>query len=348
MNVKNLFLLLLLLVGFAACSSDKDDSDDVIGSEKATLTLKLKPQGGYATRADVSSPIKAWESESEIDSYVILLFRSDANQPIVLTGADAGTIEVEKLRTGITVSVYAFVNLSKNAAEQVQAVKKPDELPALIESLSAQATDHLTMASTAATVSSVLKEGVNSVTVDITRLVSRVQISQIKTDFSVAADYTVKINSLELANVKESSLLYTNGAAEVEGKADKKFSMTNQIAADKVLSNGKPFTFTTESDKKNGQESIPYGYVFENTNKETPTQVLLNATLFDEKGKEVSTRVFTVTINTAGAEGHTYVKRNYIYDLGLTFNDKSFEMAALVAKVTIVPWGKVHQSSEVD
>lgn len=341
MNIKHLFLLLLLVVGFAACSSNEDENGELQSGE-VTLSLKLKPQGGYAVKAD---EVRAWNSESNIESYVILIFRSDQSTPDVLSGTDSPASIL--LPAGINLDVYAFANLSDATAASVEGVTSKDQLAGLTEQLSVQATDHLTMASTEGTTLTGLSDSNNQVTVPLTRLVSRIQISSIQTKFDIANDYTVKINSLQLGNVKSFSKLYTNFAAEVDDKTEVGV-MTNMINSS--LSNTSPFNFIAKNfpNDATGQNTIPYSYVFENTNAEAPTQLLLNASLFDAQGKEISTRDFKVTINSAGAQNHTYIKRNYIYDLGLTFNDTSFDMAALVVKVTIVPWGKVHQSSEVD
>lgn len=340
MNIKHLFLLLLLVVGFAACSSNEDENGELQSGE-VTLSLKLKPQGGYAVKAD---EVRAWNSESNIESYVILIFRSDQSTPDVLSGTDSPASIL--LPAGINLDVYAFANLSDATAASVEGVTSKDQLAGLTEQLSVQATDHLTMASTEGTTLTGLSDSNNQVTVPLTRLVSRIQISSIQTKFDIANDYTVKINSLQLGNVKSFSKLYTNFAAEVDDKTEVGV-MTNMINSS--LSNTSPFNFIAKNfpNDATGQNTIPYGYVFENTNAEAPTQLLLNASLFDAGGKEISKRDFKVTINSTGAS-HTYIKRNYIYDLGLTFNDQSFDMAALVVKVTIVPWGKVHQSSEVD
>lgn len=351
MNVKSLFLLLLLLAGFVSCSSNGDD--EIPESEKASLTLKLVPQGGYGTKADDTS-IKAWASESNVNSYVILIFRSDATSPLVLSGTNtnAGNITTEEMPVGTTVNAYAFVNLSEEVAASVKKVTKEDELPALIESLNVQKTNNLTMASTQPA-SLRLAADNNTLNVNITRLVSRIQVSSINTKFVVANNYTVQIDKLELANAKMSSLLYSNKAVEVaDSKLKDDFSMENQLADLKnIVSNSSSLIFNNKSDQLDGQNTIPYGYVFENTNEETPTQLLLTATLMDENSKVISTKKFTVTVNsagTSGADAHRYVKRNYIYDLGLTFNDESFDMAALVVKVTVVPWGSVRQVTEVD
>lgn len=344
MNIKHLFLLLLLVVGFAACSSNEDENGELESGE-VTLSLKLKPQGGYAVKAD---EVRAWNSESNIESYVILIFRSDQSTPDVLSGTGTDSPASILLPAGINLDVYAFANLSDATAASVEGVTSKDQLAGLTEQLSVQATDHLTMASTEGTTLTGLSSTNNQVTVSLTRLVSRIQISSIKTKFLIANDYTVQINGLKLGNIKQSSKLYTNSATEVDGNGEGEVVMTNEVNTS--LSNTLPFDFisTKFPNDPTGQNTIPYSYVFENTNAEAPTQLLLNASLFDAQGKEISTRDFKVTINSAGAQNHTYIKRNYIYDLGLTFNDTSFDMAALVVKVTIVPWGKVHQSSEVD
>lgn len=349
MNVKSLFLLLLLLAGFASCSSD--GNDEIPESEKASLTLKLVPQGGYGTKADDTS-IKAWASESNVNSYVILIFRSDVASPTVLSGTNAGNITTDVMPVGTTLNAYAFVNLSDDLSASVKKVTREDDLPALIESLAVQNTNNLTMASTEAA-SIRLAADNNTLNVNITRLVSRIQVSSINTKFAVANNYTVQIDKLELANAKMSSLLYSNKVVEVKNsKLKDDFSMQNQLAdLNKIVYNSSRLNFTKNSDDAAGQKTIPYGYVFENTDGETPTQLLLTATLKDENGKEVSTKKFKVTVNsagTSGADAHKYVKRNYIYDLGLTFNDESFDMAALVVKVTVVPWGNVRQVTEVD
>lgn len=344
MNIKHLFLLLLLVVGFAACSSNEDENGELESGE-VTLSLKLKPQGGYATKAD---EIRAWVSESNIKSFVILIFRSDRTAPDVLSGTNTDSPATISLPAGINLDVYAFANLSDATAASVRGVTSKEQLASLTEQLAVQATDQLTMASTEGTTLTGLSSTNNQVTVSLTRLVSRIQISSIKTKFLIANDYTVKINGLKLGNIKQSSKLYTNSATEVDGNDEGEVVMTNEVNT--PLSNTLPFEFIAKNfpNDRTGQNTIPYSYVFENTNAEAPTQLLLNASLFDAEGKEISRRDFKVTINSAGAQNHTYIKRNYIYDLGLTFNDTSFDMAALVVKVTIVPWGKVHQSSEVD
>lgn len=346
MKIKNLFLLLLLLVGFASCSGN-DEDDEILEPGMASLTLKLVPQGGYGTKAE-DPAIKAWASESKVSSYVVLLFRNGGT-PLVYPGKGTGdgSIETEAMPAGTVVSAYAFVNLSDKVIEDLGNVTDPTELAAFTESLDIQNTNNLTMASTTAATLT-LAEGNNSLDVNITRLVSRIQVSSIQTSFKISNNYTVLINKLELANAKNTSLLYAAGAAEGEDEFEPDFIMVNQVKDGNIVSNASPLKLTKQSEEAEGEGiPIPYGYVFENTNKDNPTQLLLTATLLDENSKEVSTKKFMVTINATGANPQ-YVRRNYIYDLGLTFNDESFDMAALVVKVTVVPWGKVHQSSEVD
>lgn len=344
MNIKNLLLLLLLFTGFVACSSDKNDNEE-IDKEKPVLSIQLKAVGGK-TKANENA--HALPGESEINNYVILVYNNAGELLKSISGDNAPAVRVEDFSVGDELQIVAFVNLSDDAKLAANACTSIDDLKAVIEKIGGQNTSNLTMASTSPQ-SVTLVSGNNNVEVLITRLASRIQISSIKTNFKIANDYTVTINNLRLLQVNESSLLYSNAAVEIASSPQKEVTAINAPGSEGwELSNSKRLKIVTDgSNPENGQLAMPYAYAFENTNKDQPTQLLVNATLKDNNGNEVSTRNFKVIVNATNA-ANSYIRRNYIYDLGLTFEDTSFDMAALVVKVTIVPWGKVKQEAEVD
>lgn len=344
MNIKNLLLLLLLLTGFVACSSDKNDNEE-IDKENPVLSIRLKAVGGITKAVDAH----ALPGESNINNYVILIYNNSGELQRNLSGNNASPVVVNDFRVGDALQIVAFVNLSNEAKTSVGNCGTIDKLAEVIEQIGGQNTSNLTMACTAPQ-SVTLVSGDNNVEISIARLASRIQISSIQTNFKIANDYTVTINNLSLLQVNESSLLYSNGKVEVVSSTQKDVTKTINAPGNGgwELSNSKRLKIVTDgSSPKEGELAMPYAYAFENTNTETPTQLLVNATLRDNNGKEVSTRNFKVTVN-ATAAANSYIRRNYIYDLGLTFEDTSFDMAALVVKVTIVPWGKVKQEAEVD
>lgn len=344
MNIKNLLLLLLLLTGFAACSSDKNDNEE-IDKEKPVLSIQLKAVGGI-TKANENA--HALPGESDINNYVILIYNNSGELQSNLSGDNASPVRVDGFEVGDVLQIVAFVNLSDKAKEELNGCTEIGKLKDVIEQIGGQNTSNLTMACTAPQ-SVTLVSGNNNVEISIARLASRIQISSIRTNFKIANDYTVTINNLSLLQVNESSFLYSNDKVEVAPSAQNEVKAINAPGSEGwELSNSKRLTIVTDgSSPKEGELAMPYAYAFENTNTDSPTQLLVNATLRDNNGNEVSTRNFKVTVNATTA-ANSYIRRNYIYDLGLTFEDTSFDMAALVVKVTIVPWGKVKQEAEVD
>lgn len=344
MNIKNLFLLLLLLVSFAACSSDNDEIEE---KDAPVLFLDLKPVGGVATKADYTT----FTGENDIKTYSVLVFNADGTALLdKRSGQNETQIRVTGLDEGDVVNVVAFVNLSDNAKKAVDACGSLEDLPAVIETIANQTGSQLTMASMSA-VRREIAAGTNNIDVSLVRLVSRIQVSSISTNFKIANDYKVTISDLKLLQVKTSSYLYGSTSVEVDKSQQQDIVMFNAPTEKDVwnVSNTEKLTIKTDGTAPAESEvAMPYAYAFENTNSETPTQLLLTATLWDNTGKVVSTRNFKVTIHGKASASHTYLKRNYIYDLGLSFEDTSFDMAALVVKVTVVPWGKVKQESEVD
>ncbi|WP_455639960.1 fimbrial protein [Parabacteroides sp.] len=348
MNIKNLFLLLLLLVGFAACSSDNDEIDE---KEGPVLVLDLKALGGVTTKADNNT---TFPGEKVIDTYSVLIFNTNGSAlRNKLSGGSLTRLEVTGLSEGEVVNIVAFVNMSAETKKAVDACGSLDDLSKVLETIANQTESQLTMATTSA-VRREVTTGTNNVQLNLVRLASRVQVSSISTNFKIANDYSVTVNSLKLLQVKTSSYLYGSGAIEVDESEQQERAMFNapKEGAGWNVSNTQKLTIITDgSALKNEMEvAMPYAYAFENTNSDAPTQLLLNATLWDNKGNEVATRNFKVTVHekVVGNEGHTYLKRNYIYDLGLSFEDTSFDMGALVVKVAIVPWGSVKQETEVD
>ena len=96
----------------------------------------------------------------------------------------------------------------------------------------------------------------------------------------------------------------------------------------------------------------------ENLSGESPTQLVVKATLLASGNEKEQTKTFTAVINADGINKkhkHNFIKRNYVYRLHLSFDGDSFEITTppesignLNVAVDVRAWGVVNQDVVID
>lgn len=343
MKLRNIIIALGAVVAFSACS--KDDGNDPNGNAPVKLNVKVVAK----TAKSKADPLEL-TGEANINTLTAVVFDPT-------TGLTTNTMSVapgvshEYTMAGIPSHVgVAQVVLIANAPESVARVTTYAELEGLLAELGNQAQGNLTMSTPLLTTANLAKGTHDLGELVLTRLAARIEIGNVKTDFTkpLLRGRRVMINNVSLDNVKTKSRFFSVadwGQVEVSGNY--------------MSSSAKLFTeYTPLTD-------LGYAaYVMENLGSETgKTTVVIEATL-EENGQLPPIRqTFRAVINANGrlqGYDHNYIKRNYVYNLGITFSDNSFDPNTpptppdpgfepqLDVQITVVPWGQVEQDVDME
>ena len=201
-------------------------------------------------------------------------------------------------------------------------------------------------------------ENINGIAepVEITRLAARLDLVNVKTDFTktLLRNRTVRVEEVTILNQSAASRFFSRdywGVVMATGH----LGNSDATALNRDIANGSPINDT------------PYvHYVMENDGSEAPTEIQVRATLLETDTYEAETKIFTAVINRNGLDrgyNHNYVKRNYVYRLNVTFGDTSFDgdhekdpnipipprptTGDLDVQVEVVNWGQVSQDVEI-
>ena len=201
-------------------------------------------------------------------------------------------------------------------------------------------------------------ENINGIAepVEITRLAARLDLVNVKTDFTktLLRNRTVRVEEVTILNQSTASRFFSRdywGVVMATGH----LGNSDATALNCDIANGSPINDT------------PYvHYVMENDGSEAPTEIQVRATLLETDTYEAETKIFTAVINRNGLDrgyNHNYVKRNYVYRLNVTFGDTSFDgnhekdpnipipprptTGDLDVQVEVVNWGQVSQDVEI-
>ena len=201
-------------------------------------------------------------------------------------------------------------------------------------------------------------ENINGIAepVEITRLAARLDLVNVKTDFTktLLRNRTVRVEEVTILNQSTASRFFSRdywGVVMATGH----LGNSDATALNRDIANGSPINDT------------PYvHYVMENDGSEAPTEIQVRATLLETDTYEAETKIFTAVINRNGLDrgyNHNYVKRNYVYRLNVTFGDTSFDgnhekdpnipipprptTGDLDVQVEVVNWGQVSQDVEI-
>lgn len=314
MKTGRLFLAILPLAALLVSCSNKDAlSEDNV--QTRTLTLKINGSGYGSTRTSGSNPA----SEAGVKNLAIVIFDGTTVENIKYVGnvqVNDGTITEKITYKASSPKVKVVANVPENI---FSGVTNADNFTAALTSLDnttstysdgvftpsigdntspgTQKSDVLPMVGTAGTIGS---DGIAAVS--LYRLVSRISLSGVSTDFSntMYAGWKLKIDEIFLANVPvESSLLSvwdTNDKIAATTSSLMQGETTKTTGYRSYLGSGVlgDVDATTSAYTTNH-----YFYVFPNSNTtfSNQTKLIIKAELFDASGADKGTYYYPIVIN---------------------------------------------------
>lgn len=357
MKLTNIFLLgFFVLVGMA-CS--KDDNNHGVGTGKdAVLEITVKSAG---TKSTSKADLNELPGEASINNLSVLVF-DETGTALLGEPAWAETEVKDGVASILNVpckSLKAQIVIIANTPEgSFSDVTTMSGLQSRIVQLASQSQTNLTMSSQVIVTNSALKEGdnylgytsmgddnINGINkpVEVTRLVARIELAQVSTRFNGTKldGCTLRIDNVRIQDRKTASHYFSTsywGAVEADGYLDN---------SSVVNING------TVTDNASLTPSY-VTYVMENESaSEAATALVLTATLLTPSGSEAQTKTFTAVINENGLQkgyNHSFVKRNFVYKVRLTFGENSFDPVTgdLIVEVDVLDWGPVNQEVVVE
>lgn len=118
MKIKNIFALVVTLVGFVACTSENELPNIPVSGELVPVTINL---GSTLTKS-----VALEGSEGEIQNAVIAIFDSEGIPtvaPIVLNGTNTGSVRLPLIQS----KAYAFVNVSDEDINALRSISNEDD-----------------------------------------------------------------------------------------------------------------------------------------------------------------------------------------------------------------------------
>ncbi len=342
MKLQNIILALCAAVAFSACTKD----DSPYANAKARLTVKVVTSG-TPTKADPNE----LEGEANINTLTAFVFDPADGSLQGMLGV-APKVSHEYTFSGIPSNMLGVVHLViiTNAPSSITAATSYQELEAMTAELSAQSQDNLMMSSQRITTQALVEgENLISGTIILTRLPARIQVGSVTTRFTkpLLVGRRVLINNVYVENAKERSRYFSVadwGEVQLRGN----FKNTSKV----LYTDYTPVT------------KLGYGaYVMENLGTETQkTAIIVDATLEQNGSLTPIRKTFRSVINANGklrGADHNYVKRNYVYNVGITFTDSSFDptvdppipdpdpvVGMLDVQVEVIPYGPVTQNPD--
>lgn len=356
MNLKNLLISGVIVLMGVACSKDKEPVS-INDLKDAKLNITVKASGPGFSKTDDPN---ALEGEMYINNLAVVVF--DETGLVLLGKAQEEVNTTDGTATLINVPAKAtkarIIVLANLPAGVLNSVTTYEGFQAVLAELSAQSQTNLTMSSQVIATNDALIGGDNylgyesmgsdningiSSPLEITRLVARIEIVGLHTDFagSKLEGRTVRVEDVYIQNQKTASRYFSAGywgAVVTSGH----LGNSSLVSMNRILNDGSPILNTSYR-----------SYVMENDASEEPTQIVVKATLLENQGYQAQTKTFYATINANGLNNnydHNFVKRNYIYRLNITFGRNSFEIldGMLDVKVEVVGWGPVNQKIEIE
>lgn len=363
-------IVLAALTAMLVLNSCKKDDVNVPGDGgvqgDARLNISLKVSGEATKAVDPEQQ----EGEAVVNNVTVIVFNETGTQLLATpfrenVSTTDETISILNIPVQSTIARIVIVaNTPENAFANLTSYA---DMQSRLAQLADQAVANLTMSSQVIVSKTALLAGDNylgytsqgteningiSEPLELTRLVARVDLKNVKTSFTGAdlQGKSVRIDGISLRNVKTASHFFSEdywGVVMADG---------NLFAGDfpvpvadnkKRISNGNP------------QTDICRVYVMENqpANPDDLTTLVIKATLVDDAsgldfgGQKEFTSVINLNGVVAEGDAHKYVKRNYVYRLNVNFTDNSFsdQVGSMVVSVEVVAWGGVnHQHPVID
>lgn len=384
MNImKKLFLSMAALVSIGMMTSCVVNEEDSLSksyaeSAPATVNLRINSGNGSTTRANT---IIGETAEKTIKYFTVGLF-DESNNLVTLNNKEVGTENATSINTSTaSTQIYVAVNSTSNGQfDNKKTVKAFKEVVTElgyttsadgrsnenVNKANSQLTTGLPMFGSSATISYDANSASN-VTVNVKRLVARVGVNNIATDFTDGAykeaifvpkeifmynvndkctwDGTASTSMTETANAK--------GVCEItEGTST--LANMGTLPNYAYLSSGLIEDFTAEGSNETYLSQVDasyYFYVFPHA-KDNPTKLVIKG-LFKAKGEEnYSTVYYPIIVNKNN--GAT-IAANNTYTIGVTIKGKGvkwpsddIENASVNVTLTVEDWTNMTQEVTIN
>ncbi|WP_321480656.1 fimbrial protein [uncultured Bacteroides sp.] len=330
---------------FAGCSSESDPVPNSSGEKTAKMELNLT---GSATRATGTELPGDTGAENKINTVAVGVFNSDGSTNTIAeftSGQVTAKTGIVNCSPATSCSVIVVANAPSGTFAGVTTrtafVAKTVQLSQTNNS-GAQENTNLPMSAEQTSVD-LTAGATNTVTMQLSRLVSRISIADIKADFDPNGQYkdaTFTATGIFLYNAKSTSTVDPGSPTTTS-------LITGEDAGNEYLLNTLDQSITSTS------YTTPYWFYTFVNDATNPTKLVIKGT-FDADGAGASseeTVYYPVVVNknqtgtTNDGSGDATITRNLAYKIGVTIKGKGvaspatdIEPAALTVNVQVADW----------
>ena len=348
---------------FSSCSNETNGPN--VGQ---TGTLKLTVTGTPVSRATGTLPKQT--IENTVSMITVGLFDHNTHVTTSITEVSdpttlaSGTITIDNVPTSTTQDVVVVANTASGTFKGLSTL---DAFRAKTLTL-AQTASNLPMSGENVTGTAITASPVATANVTISRLVARVQLASVKTDFSstgVYANASFKLDSVFVYNVNGTSAVGILSTGTQLATSNLLYGYGMKVGSDIVPAATGLFDALSPSQDitSTAYTTNYYYYTFENyypggitdTNKQTATKLVLAGTFYPDKGDVsksyhvyypvVVNRDLTGTVIDNSTVKNTGIQRNNIYSItavisgiGASSPAAFIEPASLKVNITISDW----------
>lgn len=369
MKLKHLFLAGLAIGAFAACSNENEPQELNNGAPASLAIQVVNPVTKAPTVANGSA------SESAINDIYVAVFDAAGN---FIADKDATADELTDktiyfdnsrgLRAGQTYQVMVIANVKgKTGITLPTASKTFADYQKLVSNLANATVDNKFIMSGMKTTEAALvaaPEGSaenpeNTISVEVSRIVAKVELNKISVNFSdkalEAGAQSFTLTDAYLVNGRSQSKIY-NGASTasvydatagfLQGKAHNQILFADHVANAPVEPSyiKTHTTGNTVSNKASWTNDIFKAYVLANESDVNPTYLILNGYITFKNGSAPKNLFYKVLIEDDGNAGLAKkVLRNSVYQIeaNITGISGGADPADLQVKVTVANWSIV-------
>lgn len=376
MKLKQVFFAGLALCAFAACSNE-NEPQELNNGAPASLAIKVvNPVTKAATAATGSV------SESKVNDIYVAVFDAAGN---FIADKDATADELTDktiyfdnsrgLRAGQTYQVMVIANVKgKTDITLPTASKTFADYQALVSNLANATVDgkfimsgmKVTETALTAAPDGTAESPVNTISVEVSRIASKVELNKISVNFSAEAlaagaeSFTLTDaylingrNRSKIYNGASTSSVYDETATFLQGKAHSQLLFAGHVSDATVESSyiKEHTTGNTVANAASWADDIFKAYVLANENGTNPTYLILNGYISDKNAAKVKDIFYKVLIqDDSKAELANKVLRNSVYQIeaNITGISGGADPADLQVKVTVANWSIVPIHAELD
>ncbi len=333
----------MVAMGTAACNGNLENGlhDQEMAS---VLSLSIVPE----TKA-TGSLHGVQADDNYVHSLEIFIFKDEGPDAGVLdtykklAGAELGSLENIQVQTTTGKKIiYAVAN---SHIEEWTGVNRLEQFQSVLASLEKEDLKSFTMVGSTRS----LLGAASSVNIDVVRLVARVHLSGIKTDFEGTPYEGAVLKNVKayLINVT-GNVCYANGAVQ-ENSRELNSGELNSDDVKACIMDGMLYDYVADEIGDSGYNSSHYFYCYENlileeNDDQRFTRLVIQADL------NGTTYYYPININRDGygytsANGHAGVRRNTSYSIDVTITrpgtldpDISLDFGEVTAKLSVLDW----------